>query len=105
MKFKTLLWCLLSTVALSMSAQNNVAEERPHQILASSRIQKGHLEYYDIYFFDTRQELPLLDDVLVVAAKPVDTLDVDQVAGLELLDHLQVHGSVEVLAGNLVSLL
>ena len=27
MKFKTLLWCLLSTVALSMSAQNNVAEE------------------------------------------------------------------------------
>ena len=27
MKFKTLLWCLLSTVALNMSAQNNVAEE------------------------------------------------------------------------------
>lgn len=82
--------------------QDDVAEERAHQVFPFPRIQERHIQNHDVDLLFHRQESPLLDDVPIVPPQPVDALDVQQVARPQLLRQAQVHFPVEVLAGDFV---
>ena len=79
--------------------QNEVGDEGAHKVLALPCVEQGHVEHADIDVKLLGEEPPLLLDLLIVAAQPVNAEDAEQVAGAELFDQSAVLRTVEVLAG------
>ena len=64
--------------------ENNVVDEHSHQVFASARVQKRHIDYDDVYMTFFCQNAPLVLNFVVVPAKAVDALYVEQVARLQI---------------------
>ena len=82
--------------------EDNVAEKGPHQVLAPSRVQQGHVQHHDIHPLFLGQHPPLLQDLPIVPAQPVNALDVQHVVPLQPPHQFPVLGPVKVLAGLVV---
>lgn len=82
--------------------QHDVAEKRPHQILASPRVQQRHIQHDDVDAFLLRQHAPLFQYLRIIPPETVDALDAEQVVSLHFTQQLLVLRSVEVLARLLV---
>ena len=82
--------------------QDNIAEEGPHQVLAPAGVQQRHIHHHDVNTLLLGQNPPLFQNLAVVAAQPVDALDIEQVVRLQLFDQLLVLGPLKILAGLLV---
>ena len=82
--------------------QDNIAEEGPHQVLASPGVQQRHIQHHNVDLLLLGEYPPLILDFFIVASQPVDALDVEQIVRLQFSDQLFVLRPVEVLAGLLV---
>lgn len=79
--------------------EDDVAEEGTEQVFAPPCVEKGHVDHHDVDAFSLCQHLPLLEDVSVIPAEPVDALDIEQVPFAELPHHSLVLGTAEIFAG------
>ena len=82
--------------------QHQVGNEGAHQVLALPGIQQRHSNDADVHIFLLGQDAPLVLHLLIIAPQPVDALNVEQVARLQLFHQLFVLRPVEILAGYLV---
>ena len=62
------------------------------------RIKERHVEDTDIHTFDLDEDSPLLKNVLIVPAEPIERLDDKHISGFKFPDESFPSGSVEVLS-------
>lgn len=79
-----------------------VAEKGPDQILASPGVQQRHVDDTDIDAFFFCKNSPLLENLGIVPAEPVDTLNIEKIVLFEPADQLSIFWPVKVLATLLV---
>lgn len=79
--------------------QHDVAQERPHQILSSPGVQKGHVQHDDGGLTGLGDAGPLLQNLGVVPAQAVDAFDHQNVPRLEGLDQLLVQRTRKIFPG------
>ena len=79
--------------------QHHIGQERAQQILAAACVQKRHIQHNDIDVLFLGQKAPLDQDLLVVAAQPVDAFDVEQVVLAQTAYQPLVFRPLEILAG------
>ncbi len=82
--------------------KDNVAEKRPHQVLAPPGVQQRHIQHRDVHPLLPGQNPPLLQNLPIVAPQAVYALDIEQVVFFQSPHHLAVLGTLKVLAGLLV---
>ena len=83
--------------------QHQVGDEGTRQVLAPGpRIQQRHVQNNDVHPLFLGDDSPLLQNLPIVAAQPVNTLNDQQIAGVQLFYETLVSGTVKVFSGLLV---
>ena len=59
--------------------QDQIRKKRPHQVFALTGIQKWHIQHTDIHAFFLGEYPPLFSYLLIVAAQPANTQDIQQI--------------------------
>ena len=83
--------------------EHQIRDERAHEVFAVPGIQHRHVDHADVDADILGQQTPLTLNLLIVPAQPVDTEDVEQIAGFQLFQHFLVLRTVEVLSGLFVN--
>ena len=83
--------------------QHQVGDEGACQVLAPGpRVQQRHVQDNDVHPLFLGDDPPLLQNLPIVAAQPVNTLCDQQIAGAQLFYETLVSGAVKVFSGLLV---
>ena len=82
--------------------QHQVCDKGAHQVLGEGGVQQRHVQHADIHPALLGQEAPLLENLLVVAAQPVDAVQEQQVPAPQPVQEALVLRPAEVLAALLV---
>ena len=82
--------------------QNQIGNERAHQVLAVSGVQKRHIHNADVGADLLGQNAPLPLNFLIIAAEPVDAEHIQQIACAKPAQKPLVLGPFKILAGLLV---
>ena len=83
--------------------QHQVCDEGPRQVLRLlPGVQQGHIQHHNVDLLLLGDEPPLVLDLPIVAAQPVNRFDDHQVAGPELPQKPLIEGPFKVLAAELV---
>ena len=83
--------------------KNNISDQRSGQIPSLSGIQQRHVQHYDGCLFFFGDNPPLLNDLLIIASEPVNTLDYQNIIAFQLSDQFSVLWAIEVFTRLLVN--
>ena len=62
---------------VAQELKNDISNQGSGKITSLPCIQQGHIEHHNIHFFLLRKNPPLLQNFIIVSAKPVDALNHD----------------------------
>lgn len=82
--------------------QHQVSNEGTHQVFALTGIQQGHIQHNDVHTFFLGKDTPLVLNLLIISAQPVNAQNKEHVPRLEPAEEPFVIGAVEILAGLLI---
>ena len=84
--------------------QHQVGDEGAQQVLALPRVQQRHIQHADVCAHLPGEDAPLLLQLLIAAAQPVDAQDIQQITAAQPAQQLLVLGALKVLAGLTVNI-
>ena len=82
--------------------QHQIRDKRAQQVLFPSRVQQFHVQHADIRADFLGQYAPLTLYLFIIAPKPVDADDIQQIAASYLLEHCLISRPFKILTGLLI---
>lgn len=90
---------------IGQDLQHQIRDEGARQILIrAARVEQRHIKNDDIRLFRLRDIAPLIQNLLVIAAQPIDRLDDQRILRLETPQETLVARAVEILAAELIQI-
>ena len=83
---------------IAQKLKHNIRNQRSGQIVPLPCVEQGHVEHHDIHLFLFCENPPLLQNFIIIPAKPVDALDDKRIARLELFDQALIDRTLKILA-------